>query len=158
MQITVEYYKYLLYPWPPSNLAVPDCLLMSNLKNPLHVLQKGLAKLKDAVKGRKDNLLACLNGKEKISDEDEEWLDNAGNLVDEEAIVDLLVGKVSEEEIFKSVQDMLEAEQMMEINGGDDVDKETVKAKPTCKEALMATFTLQKYITDIYLQPMGTTL
>ena len=39
---------------------------------------------------RKDNLLACLNRKEKISDEDEEWLDNVGNLVDEEAVVDLL--------------------------------------------------------------------
>ena len=59
-------------------------------KNPLHMLQKGLAKLKNSIKGRKDNLLACLNGKEKISDEDEEWLDNVGNLVDEEAVVDLL--------------------------------------------------------------------
>ena len=60
-----------------------------------------------------------------------------------------LVGKVSEEDIFKSVQDILEAEQMMEVNRGDDVDKDTVEAKLTCKEALMATFTLQKYITDI---------
>ena len=54
------------------------------------MLQKGLVKLKDFIKGRKDNLLACLNWKEKISDEDEEWLDNVGNLIDEEAIVDLL--------------------------------------------------------------------
>lgn len=59
-------------------------------KNPLHTLRKGLAKLKDSVEARRDNLLACLNRKERISDEDEEWLDNAGNLVDEEAIVDLL--------------------------------------------------------------------
>ena len=60
-------------------------------ENPLHVLQKGLqvAKLKDSVKERKDNLLACLNRKERISDEDEEWLDNAGNTVDEEAVLDL---------------------------------------------------------------------
>ena len=44
---------------------------------------------------------------------------------------------------------MLEAQQMMEVNGGDNVVEDTVEAKPTCKEALMATFTLQKYITDI---------
>ena len=59
-------------------------------ENPLHVLQKGLAKLKDSVRERKNNLLACLNRKERISDEDEEWLDNAGNTVDEEAVLDLL--------------------------------------------------------------------
>jgi len=38
---------------------------------------------------------------------------------------------------------------MMEVNRGNDVDENTVKAKPTCKEALTATFTLQKYIADI---------
>jgi hypothetical protein len=52
--------------------------------------------------------------------------------------------KVSEEEIFRSVQDMAEAEQMMEVNGGDNIDEETVQVKPTCKEALTATLTLQK--------------
>ena len=55
-----------------------------------------------------------------------------------------LVGKISEEDIFQSVQDMLEAEQMMEVNGTNNVNKDTVKAKPTCKEALMAAFTLQR--------------
>lgn len=59
-------------------------------ENPIQVLQKGLRKLKDSVKSRKNNLLTRLNRKEKISDEDEEWLDNAGNLVDEECVVDLL--------------------------------------------------------------------
>ena len=64
---------------------------------------------------------------------------------------ELIAGNVSEEGIFKSVQDMVEAEQMMEVNGGDDiqVDEETVQVKPTQKEALSATFTLQKYIADI---------
>ena len=63
-----------------------------HMTNPLHMLQKGLTNLKDFIKARRDNLLACLNGKEKISDEDEEWLDNAGNMIDEEAVqvVDLL--------------------------------------------------------------------
>jgi len=37
-----------------------------------------------------------------------------------------LVRNVSEEEIFKSVQDMREAEQMMEVIRGDDVDKDSV--------------------------------
>ena len=73
----------------PKNSAVHwNCLLMS--KNPLDVLKKGLSKLKNSVKERRDHLLAFLNRKEKISDEDEEWLDNAGNVVDEEAVVDLL--------------------------------------------------------------------
>ena len=54
------------------------------------MLQKGLTTLKSSVKGRKDNLLACLNKGEKILDEDETWLDNVGNLVDEETIVDIL--------------------------------------------------------------------
>jgi hypothetical protein len=73
----------------PKNSAVPRvCLLMP--KKPLDVLKKGLSKLKTSIKERKDNLLAFLNRKEKISDEDEEWLDNAGNMVDEEAVVNLL--------------------------------------------------------------------
>jgi DDE superfamily endonuclease len=62
---------------------------------------------------------------------------------------EVIIGKVSEEEIFRSVQDMAEVEQMMEVNGGDDIDEETVQVKPTRKEALTAAFTLQKYIADI---------
>ena len=54
-----------------------------------------------------------------------------------------------EEDIFKSVQDKLAAEQMAEVNGGDDVDEDTVEMKPTRKEALTAAFTLQKYVADI---------
>jgi hypothetical protein len=40
-----------------------------------------------------------------------------------------LVGIISDEEIFKSVQDMLEAEEMMKVNGVN--DKGAVEAKPT---------------------------
>ena len=54
-----------------------------------------------------------------------------------------------EEDIFKSVRDKLAAEQMAEVNGGDDVDEDTVEMKPTRKEALTAAFTLQKYVADI---------
>jgi len=40
---------------------------------------------------------------------------------------------------------------MMEMNGGDDVDEDSIEAKPTRKEALTAafTYTLQKYVADI---------
>lgn len=38
---------------------------------------------------------------------------------------------------------------MVEFNGGNDVDEDTIKAKLTWKEALTAAFTLQKYIADI---------
>ena len=47
---------------------------------------------------------------------------------------------------------MVEAEQMMEVNGGYDIEvDEMVQVKPTRKEALTATFTLQtqKYIANI---------
>ena len=45
--------EFLLHTWLLSNLAVRDHLLMS--KNPLHMLQKGLAKLKVSIKERKDS-------------------------------------------------------------------------------------------------------
>ena len=52
--------------------------------------------------------------------------------------------KVSDKEIFRSAQDMAEAEKMIEVNGGDDINMETVQVKPTRKEALTAAaFTLQ---------------
>jgi hypothetical protein len=59
------------------------------------------------------------------------------------------VGEISEDEIFRSVQEMLEAEQMMEANGGDDVDDTVVDEKPTRKDALKAAFTLRNYVADI---------
>ncbi|GLB34609.1 putative DDE superfamily endonuclease [Lyophyllum shimeji] len=60
-----------------------------------------------------------------------------------------LVGDISEEDIFRAVQDARQAEQMMEINGGDDGDDEGVDEKPTRKDALTAAFTLQRYIADL---------
>jgi len=60
-----------------------------------------------------------------------------------------LVGEISDEEIFRSIVDMHEAEQMMEVNGGCDVDDEVVDKKPTRKEALTAAFTLKSYVADI---------
>ena len=48
-----------------------------------------------------------------------------------------LVSDISDEEIFQAVQDMHEAEPMMEMNGGDD-DDGAVNKKPTWKDALTA--------------------
>jgi len=59
-------------------------------KSPLELLKCGLAKLKSGIKERADILRACLAREEKISSEDEDWLDNSGNLVDEQAVVDRL--------------------------------------------------------------------
>ena len=59
-------------------------------KTHLSVLRAGLAKLRELTNTRKNELLAQLQNQEKISSVDEEWLDNEGNLVDEEAVVSLL--------------------------------------------------------------------
>ena len=45
--------------------------------------------------------------------------------------------------------EMHEAEQMIEVNGGYDIDDDAMDQKPTHKEALMAAFALRSYITDI---------
>ena len=42
------------------------------------------------VKARKDDLLARLGKKEKLTDEEVEWLDHTANSVDKEAVVSLL--------------------------------------------------------------------
>ena len=88
-------------------------------ETPLHVLHKGLAKLKDSVKERKENLLACLNRKEKISDEDEEWLDNGGNVVDEEAVLNLLENESDYEHSLTQLtsQQKILVEKLKELGG-----------------------------------------
>jgi len=61
-------------------------------KNPLQVLKGGaggLTKLKQTVKKQKESLLLQLQ-EQKISLEDEHWLDQEANFVDEEALVDML--------------------------------------------------------------------
>ena len=63
--------------------------------NPLNVLKEGLRKLQVQIQGRKNNL--HLHRNEKISEEDEQWLDQDANLVDEEALIDMLE-KVSDYE------------------------------------------------------------
>lgn len=73
-------------------------------------------------------------------------LDELLNPVSEQGLVD---ETVSDEEIFRSVVDMRKAEQMIEVNGGYDIDDDAVDQKPMRKEALTAAFALRSYVTDI---------
>ncbi|KAG6872508.1 hypothetical protein C0992_009551, partial [Termitomyces sp. T32_za158] len=59
-------------------------------KDPLRAIKAGISRLKAEIKLRKDDPLARLGRHEKISDADEAWLDNEANLIDEEAVVELL--------------------------------------------------------------------
>jgi SOS response regulatory protein OraA/RecX len=55
---------------------------------PLEVLKKGLKLLQKQVKTRKDKLQAQLAEKKTISPQDEEWLDQDANLVNEQKLLD----------------------------------------------------------------------
>ncbi len=59
-------------------------------KTPLNILKAGLAKLKKGVGECRKNILACLRRKENISNEEEQWLDNEANYMEEDTVVDLL--------------------------------------------------------------------
>ncbi|KAF8495834.1 hypothetical protein JB92DRAFT_3126391 [Gautieria morchelliformis] len=56
----------------------------------IETLKKGLTKLRNQIRDRKTRLLDVLKASQPISDSDQEWLYNAGNLVDEERVVDAL--------------------------------------------------------------------
>jgi hypothetical protein len=56
----------------------------------LETLRAGLARLKDSVKKRHDDLAERLQKKERISDADSAWLDNQANHVDEDMLIDTL--------------------------------------------------------------------
>ena len=49
---------------------------------PLAVLKKGLSRLSKHVESRKNELVAKQGRKEKLSEAEEQWLDNEGNTVD----------------------------------------------------------------------------
>jgi hypothetical protein len=57
---------------------------------PLDVLKKGLSKITQGFKVRRDELNAKLACKESISSSDEYWLDHEGNTVDEQRVIDTL--------------------------------------------------------------------
>ncbi|KAH7871086.1 uncharacterized protein C8R40DRAFT_1124129 [Lentinula edodes] len=55
--------------------------------HPLAALKEGLAKLRKQYEERHNILKSKLAKKEKISNEDEQWLDKEGNLVEEEQLI-----------------------------------------------------------------------
>ena len=57
---------------------------------PVDILKKGLTKLQHQIRDRKTRLENKLKASQQISDIDQEWLDHAGNLVDEERVIDAL--------------------------------------------------------------------
>jgi hypothetical protein len=61
---------------------------MGQPQKALNALKNALSKLKRLAEKRRKDLLDRLAKKEKLSDET--WLDTAGNLVDEECVIDAL--------------------------------------------------------------------
>lgn len=58
--------------------------------NPISTLKKGLSKFSLKIKARKDKLMDMLAKNEKLSDDDEHWLDHEANTVDEQRVLDIL--------------------------------------------------------------------
>ncbi|KAI6010480.1 hypothetical protein PISMIDRAFT_23586 [Pisolithus microcarpus 441] len=67
---------------------------------PVDVLQKGLAMLRNQICSQKATLEANLKANKCISEADEEWLDNAGNLVDKECVVEKLDNHLTMTEVL----------------------------------------------------------
>ena len=102
-------------------------------KKPLDVLKSGLRKLQSQFQQKRDNLLARLARKEKLSPEEEEWLDHEANLVDEEALVDTL-DKASDYERKLSMLDMNKQSLVQKLMGYG-VEKADVNRIPGKKRA-----------------------
>lgn len=58
----------------------------------LEKLKKGLARFKSSINKCREGITAKLKQKERVSSEDERWLGNEGNAVDEDRVVDTLRG------------------------------------------------------------------
>ena len=74
--------------------------MVKNSKNPLSILRKGLDTLKRQVQTHKANLEAKLQQKEKLTDVDGHWLDNDGNVVDKQRVLETLEASSDYEQGF----------------------------------------------------------
>ena len=78
--------------------------------------------MKKDVEERRERLQEELKAKRKISDEDEAWLDGAGNLVDEERVVQLLKDspdyEKGMEQLSKGDRDVVERLKALGDSGG----------------------------------------
>jgi len=57
------------------------------MKPLLDILREGLSKLKARDKKRREMITVALAAQQPVSPDDEDWLDNAGNNVDEELLI-----------------------------------------------------------------------
>jgi predicted negative regulator of RcsB-dependent stress response len=73
--------------------------------SPLEVLKKGLALLSKRIQARKKDLNKRLARQERISEADEEWLDNEGNTVAAQCVVDILASTPDYEEALKQLDE-----------------------------------------------------
>jgi len=91
------------------------------MKHEVNILKKGLKKLQDETCTCKAALEAALKAKQQLSAADEEWIDNAGNLVNEVRIVDGLEKAANYEDAFNRLdsQDKSIVKKLMELAVGD---------------------------------------
>jgi hypothetical protein len=75
--------------------------------NPLEILKKGFTEFSGTIKNRKNKLTEKLSRGEAISPSDEQWLDNEGNTIDEERVLEAL----------ESAPDYEKAVSKLDING-----------------------------------------
>ncbi|KAJ7648925.1 hypothetical protein B0H17DRAFT_1215458 [Mycena rosella] len=103
----------------------------------LKTLRKGLATLKEGVKKRKDALALRLKKREKISKEDEVWLDNAANHVDEDALIVTLENTSDSERGLSHLDSKQKGmvQKLKEIAGGGEETAEVSRKRKSCSPA-----------------------
>lgn len=82
---------------------------MENTSRTLDTLKKGLDTLKKQVNKRQNQLSSRISAGKPISAEEEEWLDNGGNLVDEVHVVDTLEKASNYERAYDGLEDRYKA-------------------------------------------------
>ena len=100
----------------------------------LVILKKGLATLQKQVSAKQKDLSARLRWKEKLSEVDEQWLDNEGNTIDEELLCDKLEN-ASDYELWLESLDSREKEIVERLTklGGEILSPVGKEWKHTCQ-------------------------
>jgi hypothetical protein len=94
---------------------------MENTAGTLDSLKKGLTALKKQVNERHNQIVSCISAGKPISAEEEEWLDNGGNLVEEVYVIDTLKKALDYERAYNGLEDRYKAAalQLLKLaNGG----------------------------------------
>ncbi|KAH9954990.1 hypothetical protein BC827DRAFT_1158422 [Russula dissimulans] len=106
---------------------------------PLDVLKAGLSKLKKGVEKRRTHLLGCLQRGEKISEEDEAWLDNDANHVNEEAVIGMLEGASNFEcsLAWLNLEQKKVVERLRELGSGNTKGNNVGNKRKRCNEMKM---------------------